>query len=178
MRSRTLLTPGTSAHLKTEASQASPRTPCTPLPLHRDIQQHVVHHGRSCIPTPRWAAHLTPYCSSSPYTASRWTGPRSPPQAYAQQVFVPPGGQPCGSTPGVIYHPLPSQAVEKTLGTPAKVRPQVLKHTCMPLMVGPALSSISTTTPPPIYHTEELEPPKPPQHHLSLSTLRPCPHCH
>ena len=62
--------------------------------------------------------------------------------------------------------------VEKTLAAPADVRSQVLKYTFMSLMVGPALSSISTTTPPPIYHTEELEPFKPPP-----SIIYPFPPC-
>ena len=110
---------------------------------------------------------VNPYYTHSP----------PPPQAYAQQVL--PHNQLLAAS-WSSYRPLPSQAVEKTLAAPAKVRPQVLKYTCMPLMVGPALSSISPTTPPPPYHTEEFEPPNPPQaqHHLSLSTLRPCPHCH
>ena len=149
-------------------------TPRPPPPLRRDKQQHVVHHGRSCIPTPRWVAAplplANPYCTPSPYTASRRTGhsvacvPLScttHPLTSAASSLRPASLRPARwsaprSTAGVIYHPLPSQAVEKTLTTPGKVRPQVLKYVCMPLVVGPALSSIhypTTTTP------KDLNPP-------------------
>jgi hypothetical protein len=131
--------------------------------LRRDIQQHVVHHGRSCIPTPRRAAHLTPYCTSSPYTASRWTG---------HLVACIPLS--C-TTPAHLRRLKP---------TPNKSLPQprgLLLATSIPCGWPCTLVDIHYHPTSPPTTPKNLNPPTPPassKHHLSLSTLRPCPHCH
>ena len=128
LRSRTLLTP------ETEATQASPRTPRPPPAPAPYTASRWTRHSVACMIPLSCTTHPLTSAASSLRPASlcpaRWSAPLS--------------------TAGVIYHPLPSQAVEKTLTTPAKVRPQVLKYTCMPLAVGPALSSIYP--PPPLPH--------------------------